>query len=206
MSFTERLAAPPRTRLAGVGWASAAAAMLVVGTFGWNFVVTANDSQETLLRVFLAGNVLALLGFLPLLRAVQAWVGRPLTPTWIAPAAFAVLLIRPLALIPEFVTLPVAFYGPGPWPVIFLATTSVAAGLVAVGWLPPTAEARTPVRIAIVGVSIAIFVGLALFAFAPYVAPVAALGLALALSFRREKPAAADDDNDNENAEGDNAN
>jgi hypothetical protein len=188
MSIVDRLAAPPRSRLAGVGWASAAAVMIVVGSFGWTFVVTASDSPETQLRVFLLGSVIALLGFVPLLRAVQAWIGRPLTPGWIAPAAFAVLLVRPLALLPEFIVLPVAFYQQPFWPFLFLATTGVAAGLVAVGWLPATPEARTPLRVAIVGLSIGLFVILTLFAFAPYVAPVSALGLALALSFRRAKP------------------
>lgn len=193
MSLTDRLATPP-TRLQGVFWATAAAVMMIGGGFGWDLLVTESDSEDTVARVFIISNVIALLGFVPFLMAVYAFIGRAAAPVWLLAAAIALLVLRAVAVLPVLWTLPDVFYANEAWSYGFLLMTGAAAGLAAVSWLPQTEVARSPSRIVVVGVGVGLFVALTLLAFAPYVAPVSAVGLAIALTFRKQQPVAASDE------------
>lgn len=186
MSLTDRLATPP-TRIQGVFWATAAAVMMIGGGFGWSLLLTQSDPEETVARAFIIGNIIALLGFMPFLMGVYAFIGRTAAPVGLLIAALVVLLVRALAILPELWTVPEVFYDNAAWGYAFLLVTGLAAGLAAVAFLPQTEVARRPSRIAVVGIGVGLFVALTLFAFAPYVAPVSAVGLALALTFRRQR-------------------
>ena len=193
MSPTDRLATPP-TRVQGVFWASLASFMMIAGGFGWSLLLTESDPEETIARAFIIGNIIALLGFLPFLMGVYAFIGRAAAPVGLLIAALVILLVRALAILPELWTVPDVFYDNAAWGYVFLLVTGLAAGLAAVAWLPQTEVARRPSRIAVVGIGVGLFVALTLFAFAPYVAPVSAVGLALALTFRKQQPVVAPDD------------
>lgn len=193
MSLTDRLATPP-TRVQGVFWASLASVMMIAGGFGWSLLLTESDPEETVARAFIIGNIIALLGFLPFLMGVYAFIGRAAAPVGLLIAALVILLVRGLAILPELWTVPDVFYDNAAWGYAFLLVTGLAAGLAAVAWLPQTEVARRPSRIAVVGIGVGLFVALTLFAFAPYVAPVSAVGLALALTFRRQQPVAVSDE------------
>lgn len=193
MSLTDRLATPP-TRVQGVFWASLASVMMIAGGFGWSLLLTESDPEETIARAFIIGNIIALLGFLPFLLAVYAFIGRAASPVALLVAALVILFVRAFALLPELWTVPEVFYDSQAWGYAFLALTGVAAGLAAVAFLPQTEHARRRSRILVVGFGVGLFVALTLFAFAPYVAPVSAVGLAIALTFRKQQPVAASDE------------
>lgn len=193
MSLMDRLATPP-TRVQGVFWASLASVMMIAGGFGWSLLLTESDPEETIARAFIIGNIIALLGFLPFLLAVYAFIGRAAAPVGLLVAALAILFVRAFALLPELWTVPEVFYGSQAWGYAFLALTGVAAGLAAVAFLPQTEHARRRSRILVVGFGVGLFVALTLFAFAPYVAPVSAVGLAIALTFRKQQPVADSDE------------
>lgn len=175
-------------RAAGIAAAVAAALLLLVPVLE---LVLLDESTDPVIaiRIFLGLNAVALLGFLPLLRAVHAVTGRTARPAWLLPVAYLVLLIRPIVLVIEIVTAPVAVFGGIAFFYALLGTTGVAAGLAAVA-LQPTHDPRgepvgSPARSVVIGVGTGFFVALTLFAFAPYVAPLTALGIAVALLVRR---------------------
>ena len=183
----ERLSRAPGRR-AGIVAAVIALVLLMVPALE---LVLLNESTDPVaaVQIFLGLNAIALLGFLPLLRAAHAAMARDGRPSWLLAAAYLVLLVRPVVLIIEIVTAPVAVFGGLAFFYALLGTTGVAAGLAAVA-LQPTHDARgEPVGGALRSVLIGVFTGfvvaLTLFAFAPYVAPLTALGLAVALSLRK---------------------
>ncbi len=183
-----RLADAPGRR-AGVAWALLALTMMLVGVVVVPAVLVVETDQVLLIRSFLAGNVLAFLGFLPLLRAIHAVIGTPAVPAWVMAVAYAVLLIRPLALVVEIIAAPnsvLSNLGLGPQlpPYLLLATTGVAAGFAAWAMLPLAQNAASPGRRAAVAGGVGLLVALALFSFAPYAAPLSALGVAVALLIR----------------------
>jgi hypothetical protein len=193
MPLIDRLSTPP-TRVQGVFWATAAALMMIGGGFGWSLLLTESDPEETIARAFIIGNIIALLGFVPFLMGVYAFIGRRATPVWLLVTALGILVVRALVLLPELWTVPEVFYDNQAWGYAFLLLTGVAAGLAAVAWLPETEHARRRSRVLVVGVGVGLFVALTLFAFAPYVAPVSAVGLAIALTFRRQQQPVTDED------------
>lgn len=175
----------------GVGavWALIALAMMLVGAVLVPAVLIGETDQVVLIRWFLGGNVLAFLGFLPLLRAVHALIGLTAVPAWTMVAAYAVLLIRPLALVPDMISAPTALLGTtgllaSLLPYLLLATTGVAAGLAAWAMLPLAQNAASPGRRLAVAAGVGVLVALALYSFAPYIAPLSALGIAVALLIR----------------------
>lgn len=183
-----RLAAAP-SRGAGVAWSLLALAMMLVGVVVVPAVLVGETDQLVLIRWFLGGNVLAFLGFLPLLRGVHALIGAPAVPAWAMAVAYAVLLIRPLALVVEIIAAPVSVLsnlglGPQLPPYLLLATTGVAAGFAAWAVLPLAQNAVSAGRRAAVAGGVGLLVALALFSFAPYAAPLSALGVAVALLIR----------------------
>lgn len=138
-------------------------------------------------RALVLGNALAFLGFLPLLAAGHALIGRRAQPVALLLAAYAVLLIHPLALLIEGLTLPDSVLVPlGPLvPLLLLFSTGIAAAFAAAAVLPLALEARTlGRRITVAGV-VGALVLLVLFSLAPYVAPLTALGVATALLLGR---------------------
>jgi hypothetical protein len=102
--------------------------------------------QESLVPLFLAGSALALLGFVPMLLAALALVGRPAVPPWLLAAALLLLLIRPAAIALEAITAPLTIV-PGELALPLFITTAIAAGLAAIAVLPTTGPARRPVRL-----------------------------------------------------------
>lgn len=191
----DRLAAAP-SRTAGVVAAALALAMMLIGAvvlpslFG---AVPESEQVDGLEQLasntvpLLLGNVLALLGFIPLLSAVHALIGARARPVSLLLAAYLVLLIRPIALsieaaaYPESVLLPL-----GPlMPYVLLATTGIAAGLAVTAILPLAHAAVSHLRRAVLGIGIGVLVALALFSFAPFIAPLATLGVGVALLMRR---------------------
>lgn len=184
----DRLAEPP-TRRAGAVWAFVGLAMMLVGAVLIPSVFTDDSDPTALVRWYLGGNVLAFLGFLPLLRAVHAVIGAQAVPGWVMSAAYAVLLIRPLALVPDIVFAPTAVLANlelgAVLPYLLLATTGVAAGFAAWAMLPLAQNASSPWRRLAVSAAIGLLVALALYSFAPYIAPLATLGVGVALLMRR---------------------
>jgi hypothetical protein len=193
----DRLAQAP-SRTVGLIAAALALAMMLVGsvvipqlasapveqgdTEGlFQLVTVAADPQALLL-----GNALAFLGFVPLLTAVHAVIDRRAVPAWPLLVAYLVLLIRPLALVIEANALPGSVLLPlGPLvPWVLLATTGIAAAFAASAVLPLAQSAASPARRAVVAVGVGVLVALALFSFAPYIAPLSALGVAVALMIR----------------------
>jgi hypothetical protein len=175
----------------GVGtvWALIALAMMLVGAVLVPAVLIGETDQLVLIRWFLGGNVLAFLGFLPLLRAVHALIGSTAVPAWAMLVAYAVLLIRPLALVPDMISAPIAVLGTtgllaSLLPYLLLATTGVAAGFAAWAMLPLAQSAASPGRRLAVAAGVGVLVALALYSFAPYIAPLSALGVAVALLIR----------------------
>lgn len=183
-----RVAAPP-SRRAGAAWALLGLAMMLVGVVVVPAVLVGETDQVTLIRWFLGGNVLAFLGFLPLLRAVHALIGAVAVPAWAMPVAYAVLLVRPLALLPDIVAAPTVVLGSIGGiavllPYLLLATTGVAAGFAASAMLPLAQNAVSPGRRLAVAAGVGLLVALALYSFAPYIAPLSALGVAVGLLIR----------------------
>ncbi len=195
MSIVDRLASPPTTRMSGVAWASAAAVGFVLASFGLTLFSTPGDSQETLLLISNLTGLLGVFAFLALLRAVHAAVGRRGVPAWLLPLAYALLLARAIVLVPYFVggavvALPAAL---APIiPILFFALAGAAAACAAISWMPATPESRTPLRIAVVGLTIGIVVTLMLLTGTGLVLIVVSLALAVMNAFR--KPAAAVDE------------
>jgi hypothetical protein len=185
----DRLAAAP-SRTAGVVAAALALALMLIGAVLIPSIVTEETDQVTLVRWFLGGNVLAFLGFLPLLHAVHALIGSRAVPPWSMAVAYALLLIRPLALVPEMIAAPVSVLsnlglGPQVPPYLLLATTGIAAAFAAWAVLPLAQEAVSSGRRWAVAVGVGVLVALALFSFAPFIAPLATLGVGVALLMRR---------------------
>ncbi len=185
----DRLAAAP-SRTAGVVAAALGLAMMLIGAVVIPSVFSEEIDQVTLVRWFLGGNVLAFLGFLPLLYAVHAVIGARAVPAWSMAVAYAVLLIRPLALVPEIIAAPtsvLANLGLGPQlpPYLLLATTGIAAGFAAWAVLPLAQHAASSGRRWAVAVGVGVLVALALFSFAPFIAPLTTLGVGVALLMRR---------------------
>ncbi|MER3389233.1 MAG: hypothetical protein RJQ01_04295 [Microcella sp.] len=186
-SMLERLSRAPGRR-AGIVAAVVAVVMLMVPVLELVLLSESTDPVVAV-QIFLGLNAVALLGFLPLLRAVHAVTGRAARAEWLLVGAYLVLLIRPLVLTIEIATAPTAVFGGLAFFYALLGTTGVAAGLAAVS-LQPTHDARGetvggPLRSVVIGVGTGFFVALTLFAFAPYVAPLTALGIAVALSLRK---------------------
>ena len=185
----DRLAAAP-SRTAGVVAAGLALAMMFIGAVVIPSIFSEEIDQVTLVRWFLGGNILAFLGFLPLLYAVHAIIGARAVPAWSMAAAYAALLIRPLALVPEIVAAPVHVWshlglGPQLPAYLLLATTGVAAAFAAWGVLPLAQNAASTGRRWAVAVGVGVLVALALFSFAPFIAPFSALGVGVALLMGR---------------------
>lgn len=188
----DRFAAAP-SRTAGVVAAALALAMMLVGAVVVpslvEFPVLAGIPEPSVddTRVLLFGNVLAFLGFIPLLAAVHALVGARAKPVSLLLAAYLVLLARPLALAIEAATFPDSVLIPlGPVvPYVLLATTGLAAGLASAAILPVAQAAASPARRAVFATGIGVLVALALFSFAPFIAPLSALGVGVALLMRK---------------------
>lgn len=189
-----RLAAAP-SRRAGAAWALVAVGMMLVGavlvpslalTPG---VATASTTEGD--RALVLGNALAFLGFVPLLTAAHALIGRRAEPVGALLTAYLVLLIRPLALLVEGLALPGSVLLPlGPLvPWVLLLSTGVAAAFAAAALLALAQEARTLGRRIAVAAGVGLLVPLALFSFAPYIAPLTALGVAVALLLGRGRAA-----------------
>ncbi|UTT63054.1 hypothetical protein [Microcella humidisoli] len=185
------LAGPP-SRVTGLVAALTATAMMLIGVVLVPTLlevpivdgVPTPSVDDT--RVLLLGNVLAFLGFVPLLTAVHALIGRRAQPVGLLLGAYLVLLIRPLALVAEAIALPGSVLLPlGPLvPWVLLATTGVAAALAGAAVLPLAQSAVSPGRRAAVAAGVGLLVALALYSFAPYTAPLSALGVAVALLIR----------------------
>ncbi|KQV25523.1 MULTISPECIES: hypothetical protein [unclassified Microcella] len=176
----------------GLVLAVVALAMTAIGGWGPTLLITLGAldpaDQVATLRVLLTGSAVALLGFVPLLLAALALVGRAPQPGWLLRLAIAILLVRPAVVVLEVISSPVAVV-PQPLTLPLFLTTAVAAGLAAISVLPTAGPARRPERIAVVGVAVAALVGLALFGYTGAIVPIAAVGLviALALRIRRER-------------------
>lgn len=184
-----RIAAPP-SRWAGVAWALAAFTMFLTGLVLIPTLLITQNDQVLLLRWLFAGNALALLAFLPLLRAVHAIVDTPAVPAGAMVAAYGVLLIRPLVFAVQVVSAPFAVIDelggllPEVASALLLTTTAMAAGLAAWAVLPLAQNAATSGRRVIVGAGVGLLVVLALYSFEPYIVPLSALGVAVALWMR----------------------
>ena len=200
MTLLDRLAEPP-SRVVGIALAALAAVLMLVGPLAPQWLLPAellsgeitpsDDEQVTLIRVFLGANVVAFLGFLPLLGAVHSVVGTTATRPALLLGAYLVLLVRPALILIDFIAAPLAPLAGGGLIVAYflVATTGIAAGLASVAILPLARDAASPVRRWTLGAVIAVLVALALVAFAPYIAPLSALGIAAALVLRRgDKP------------------
>lgn len=187
----DRLAEAPG-RIAGFVAALTAAAMMLIGVvlvptlFTTPVAIDSPDLSIDATRALLLGNALAFLGFVPLLTATVAVINRRADPVGLLLAAYLVLLIRPLALVVEAIALPGSVLVPlgslVPW--VLLATTGVAAALAAAAVLPLAQSAVSTGRRAAVALGVGLLVALALFSFAPYIAPLSALGVAVALWVR----------------------
>ncbi len=190
-----RLAAAPDRR-EGAVWAFVALGMMLVGSVLIPSLLTVETDQVTLIRALLGGSVLGFLGFLPLLRATHAIIGARAVPAWAMLVAYLVLLVRPVALAVEAVAAPLAVLSNLPGlspqlvPYLLLATTAIGAGFAAHAVLPLAQSAVSTGRRVAVAAGVGLLVGLALYAFAPYVAPLAALGVAVALLISRAQPRA----------------
>lgn len=190
-SLFDRLADPPG-RVAGAVWAFVALAMMLVGVVLVPAVVVgvlSETDQVSLVRWLLGGNILALLAFLPLLRAVHAVIDIRAVPSWAVVAAYAVLLIRPLTLVPEVLAAPGSVLSNLGWlspllPYLLIASTGVAAGLAAGAVLPLAQQAVSTGRRAAVAAAVGLLVALALYSFGPYLTPLSALGVGVALLIR----------------------
>lgn len=175
-----------------------ALAMTAIGGWGPTLLLAAGvldpADQLTTLRVLLAGSAIALLGFIPLLLAALALVGRAPQPAWLLRLAIALLLVRPLVVALEALASPTVLV-PQPLTLPVFLTTAVAAGVAAISVLPTTGPARRPERVAVVGIAVAALVGLALFGYTGAIVPIAAIGLviALALRIRRDREQAEHD-------------
>lgn len=182
----DRIAAPP-TRRAGAAWALFALVMMLIGAVLIPSMFTDDSDQVLLVQWFLGGNVLAFLGFLPLLRAVHALIAERAVPAWSLGVAYAVLLIRPLALVPDIVAAPISVLADlGPLvPYLLLATTGVAAGFAAWAMLPLAQNAASPWRRLAVAAAVGLLVALGLYSFAPFIAPLATLGVGVGLLMGR---------------------
>jgi hypothetical protein len=191
-TLLERIGRAPG-RVAGIVAALAAVVLLLVSSLDL-LLISENTDQVTIVRTVLGLNVIALLGFVPLLYAVHAAAARRARPPWLLLVAYLVLLIRPGALAFDLAAawssgVPSSALGGAAVPFLLLATTGLAAGLAAVA-LQPTHNVDgepvgSPVRSIVIGGGVGLFVALTLFAFAPYIAPLSAMGLAVALSFRK---------------------
>ena len=201
----DRLAAAP-SRTAGVVAAGLALAMMLIGAvvLPSTFVSVPESGQvegpEQLASntvTLLLGNVLAFLGFLPLLTAVHAIIGTRAQPVSLLLAAYLVLLIRPIALGIEAVAYPDSVLIPlGPVvPYLLLATTGLAAGLASAAILPLAQAAASPVRRWAVAVGVGVLVALALFSFAPFIAPLPARGVGVARLMGRRSSGGHDPSN-----------
>lgn len=185
-----RLAAAPGRR-EGAVWAFVALGMMLVGAVVIPSLLTVETDQLTLIRVYLGGSVLAFLGFLPLLRATHAVIGVRAVPAWAMLVAYLVLLLRPAGLAAEVIAAPIAVLSNLPGlpsdlvPYLLLTTTAIAAGFAAYAVLPLAQNAVTIGRRIAVAAGVGLLVGLALYSFAPYIAPLAALGVAVALLIGR---------------------
>ncbi len=191
----DRLAASP-SRTVGVAAAALALAMMLIGAVVLPSVVVTQPGAEQVDGLeqlasntvpLLLGNVLAFLGFIPLLTAVHALIGTRAKPVSLLLAAYLVLLIRPIALGIEAAAFPDTVLIPlGPIvPYLLLATTGLAAGLASASILPLAQAAASPVRRAVLAAGIGVLVALALFSFAPFIAPLSALGVGVGLLMRK---------------------
>ncbi|GAA1728445.1 hypothetical protein FND56_005130 [Chryseoglobus frigidaquae] len=169
--------------------------MMLVGSVLIPSLLTVETDQMTLIRALLGGSVLGFLGFLPLLRATHAVIGARAVPAWAMLVAYLVLLVRPAALAVEAAAAPLAVLSNLPGlspqlvPYLLLATTAIGAGFAAYAVLPLAQSAVSTGRRVAVAAGVGLLVGLALYAFAPYVAPLAALGVAVALLIGRGRAA-----------------
>jgi len=184
MSIVDRLSAPPTTRMSGVAWAAAAAVGFVLASFGLTLFATPGDSQETLLLISNLTGALGVLAFLALLRAVHAAVGRRVVPAWLITLAYVLLGVRLFVLVPFFLG-SFGEFAAAIIPILFFALAGAAAACAAIGWMPDTPESRTPLRIAVVGLTIGIVVTLMLLTGTGLVLIVVSLALAVMNAFRK---------------------
>lgn len=194
MTLTDRLQSP--SRATGVIAAAAALSLMLLGTVVLPQLAFP-DAQSTVelvegevdggLRLFILGGALAVLGYLPLLTAVHAVIGTRARPRALLLAGYAVLLIHPALLFVEAAVFPaLVLPGLGPSvPYLLLATTGIAAALASAAIVPLAQAAATGLKRAIVAAVNGLLVALALFSFAPYIAPLSALGIGVALLMRR---------------------
>lgn len=177
----------------GLVLAVIALVLTTVGGWGPSTLLTLGAidpaDQGALVPLYLAGSALALLGFVPLLLAALALLGRGAQPPWLLGAALLLLLVRPALIALEAIASPLTIVPPELALPLFL-TTSIAAGLAAVSVLPTSGPARRPERIAVVGLGVAALVGLTLFAYTGLAVPVAAIALVIALALRLRRESA----------------
>lgn len=187
------LAGPPSNR-AGIIAASIALALMLIGAIVIPQLLpvpTGDPLAESpeltaSARAALLGNALAVLGYLPLLTAVHALIGVRARPSWAMLTAYLVLLLLPLAIVVEAITYPDSvLVSIGPLlPLIFLASTGVAAGFAGAAIVPLALDAASTLRRIAVAALVGVLVTLALFLLAPYIAPLSALGVGAALLAR----------------------
>lgn len=189
-----RLATAPGRR-EGAIWAFIGLGMMLIGAVLIPSLLTVETDPVALVRWYLGGSVVAFLGFLPLLRATHAVIGVRAVPAWAMLVAYLVLLIRPVALSLDVVFAPIAVLSSLPGlpgllvPYLLLATTAAAAGFAAYAVLPLAQSAVTTGRRVAVAAAVGLLVGLALYSFSPFIAPLAALGVAVALLIGRGRAA-----------------
>lgn len=185
MSVAERLARPPATRTTAVAWSAAAAFGFLFGIFGSQVLLLPSDTEETRILVSNLTGLVGQAAFIPFLRAVHAAVRRTGVPAGLMAAAYGLLIVRLIVLVPFFLQ-----GSDLPEPVgttisiLFFALVGAAAACAAVAWLPSTPEARAPLRMGIVGVSIGILVSLMVLTGTGLVLIVVSLALALINAFR----------------------
>ena len=193
MSVAERLAAPPRTRTAAVAWSAAAALGFLLGLFGAAVLILPSDTEDTRLLVSNITGLVGELAFFAFLRAVHAALRQTAVPAWLMALAYGLLVVRLALLVPFFLS-----GGQLPEPlgsiigVLYFALIGVVAGCVAIAFLPNTPEARTPARIAIVGLVIGLVVAFMVLTGTGLVLIVVSLALTVMAAFRKPAdPAAA---------------
>lgn len=193
MSVAERLATPPRTRTSAVAWSAAAALGFLFAIFGAQILVLPTDSAETRLLVSNIAGLVGELAYFAFLRAIHAALRRVAVPAWLMAVAYGVLVVRLVLLVPYFL-FGDSLAGPvgATIGVLYFALIGVVAGCVAIAFLPDTPEARTPARIAIVGIVIGLVVTFMVLTGTGLVLIVVSLALALMAAFRKPAdPAAA---------------
>lgn len=191
MSVAERLATPPRTRTTAVAWSAAAALGSLFALFGADVLTLPSDDMATRQFVSDLTGLVGAAALIPFLRSVHSAVRRTGVPSWLIVLAYALLGLR-LVVLAVFVLANNDDSLGVPLGILALLLLGGAAGCAAVAWLPETAQARTPSRIAVVGIVIGVLVMGILFTGGGLLLIVVSLALALMAAFRKPAdPAAA---------------